>query len=79
MLALLVRSILTLQCRRANLPFTADRVLAEFASLYAIDSSFRDGSRRRAVSDLSAEQEQILTALQVPFIARYATLSSSPR
>ena len=56
MLALLVRSILTLQCRRANLPFTADRVLAEFASLYAIDSSFRDGSRRRAVSDLSAEQ-----------------------
>jgi transposase len=79
MLALLVRSILALQCRRAGLSFTADRVLAEFASLDAIDSTFCDDSRRRVISDMSAEQEQLLTALQVPSVARYATWSSSSR
>jgi hypothetical protein len=79
MLALLVRSILALQCRRAGLSFTADRVLAEFASLDAIDSTFCDGSQRRVIGDLSAEQEQILAALQVPSVARYATWSSSSR
>ena len=78
-LVLLVRSILALQCRRAGLPFTADRVLAEFASLDAIDSTFCDGSRRRVIGDLSAEQEQVLAALQVPSVVRYATLSSSSR
>jgi transposase len=79
MLALLVRSILALQCRRAGLSCTADRVLAKFASLGAIDSAFCDGSRRRVISDLSAEQEQILTALRMPSMARYATWSSSSR
>jgi transposase len=79
MLALLVRSILALQCRRSGLPFTADRVLAQFASLDAIDSTFCDGSRRRVIGDLSAEQEQVLTALQEPSVVRYATLSSSSR
>jgi transposase len=74
MLALLVRSILALQCRQADLPFTVERVLAEFATLRAIDLGFHDGSRRRVVSDLSAAQEQILTALQVPSATRYATL-----
>ncbi|MDH4138328.1 MAG: IS1634 family transposase [Anaerolineae bacterium] len=76
MLALLVRSILALQCRRAGLSFTADQVLAEFANLRAIDLSFRDGSRRRVASDLSATQEQILTALNPPSITRYVTLPS---
>ena len=76
MLALLVRSILALQCRRAGLSFTADQVLAEFANLRAIDLSFRDGSRRRVASDLSVTQEQILTALNLPPIARYVTLPS---
>jgi transposase len=76
MLALLVRSILALQCRRAGLSFTADQVLAEFANLRAIDLSFRDGSHRRVASDLSATQEQILTALNLPSITRYVTLSS---
>ena len=76
MLALLVHSILALQCRRAGLPFTADRVLAEFASLRAIDVSFRDGSRRRVASDLSTTQEQILTTLNPPPVTRYVTLPS---
>jgi transposase len=79
MLALLVRSILALQCRRAGLSFTVDRVLAEFASLDAIDSTFCDGSRRRVIGDLSAEQEQVLNALQLPSVTRYATLSTKLR
>lgn len=79
MLALLVRSILALQCRRAGLLLTADRVLAEFASLRAIDLHFRDGSQRRVVGDLSAEQEQILTALRWPSVVRYVTLPGSSR
>lgn len=74
MLALLVRSILALQCRRAGLPFTVDQVLAEFANLRAIDLRFRDGSRRRVASDLSATQTQILTALNLPPVTRYVTL-----
>ena len=76
MLALLARSILALQCRRAGLFLTADQVLAEFADLRAIDLSFRDGSRRRVASDLSAMQEQILTALNLPPVAHYVTSSS---
>jgi transposase len=76
MLALLVRSILALQCRRAGLSLTADQVLAEFAGLRAIDLSFRDGSRRRVANDLSATQEQILTALNLPPVTPYVTLSS---
>jgi transposase len=79
MLALLMRSILALQCRRANLPFTADQVLAEFASLRAIDLSFSDGSRHRVTSDLSATQEQILTALHLPPVTRYVTPPSRRR
>jgi len=49
MLALLVRSILTVQCRRAGLALTPDQVLAEFSNLRAIDVRLEDGSRRRVV------------------------------
>lgn len=76
MLALLVRSIVALQCRRAGLPFTAGQVLAEFANLRALDLTFRDGSRRRVASDSSATQEQILTLLNLPPVTRYVTLPS---
>lgn len=79
MLALLVRSILALQCRRAKLPFTADQVLAEFATLRAIDLRFNDGSDRRVASDLSATQEQILTTLNLPPVTRYVTPFSRRR
>ena len=79
MLALLVRSILALQCRQFNLSFSVDQVLAEFAALSAIDLSFHDGSRRRLVSDLSVTQKQILTALQAPSVTRYATLPPMSR
>jgi hypothetical protein len=73
MLALLVRSILALQCRRAGLSLTVDQILAEFASLRAIDLSFSDGSCRRVTSDLSATQEQTLMALNLPPVTRYMT------
>jgi len=79
MLALLVRSILALQCRRAELPCTADQVLAEFATLRAIDLRFNDGSDRRVASDLSATQEQILTTLNLPPLTRYVTPLSRRR
>lgn len=74
MLALLVRAILALQCRRAGLAYTPDQVLAEFASLRAIDLCFNDGSRRRLVCDLSVRQKQILTTLELPPVIRYVTL-----
>ncbi len=79
MLALLVRSILALQCRRAGLSFTVDQVLAEFANLRAIDSSFSDDSCRRVASDLSVTQEQILMALNLPSVTRYVILPSRRR
>ena len=66
MLALLIRAILTLQCRRAGLDFTADRILAELAPLRAIDLRFSDGSCRRIAGDLSITQKQVLTALDLP-------------
>jgi hypothetical protein len=74
MLALLVRAILALQCHRTGLAYTPAQVLAEFASLRAIDLCFSDGSRRRLACDLSARQKQILTTLQLPSVTRYVTL-----
>jgi len=79
MLALLVRSILALQCHRAGLPFTVDQVLAEFANLRAIDSIFSDDSCRRVASDLSVTQEQTLMALNLPSVTCYMTLPSRRR
>ena len=79
MLALLVRAILALQCRRADLSFTTDQVLAEFANLMAIDVSFDDGSRRRVATDLTATQAQILAALNLPPVTRYVTRPSRQR
>lgn len=76
MLALLVRAILALQCRRADLALTPDQVLAEFADLRAIDVRFEDGSRRRVASELSATQAEILAALNLPSLTRYVTLLS---
>lgn len=79
MLALLMRSILALQCRRTDLSFTVDQVLREFASLRAIDLSFCDGSRGCVVSDLSATQAQILTALDLPPVTHYVTSPTRQR
>jgi transposase len=74
MLALLVRALLALQCRRAGLAYTPDQVLAEFALLSAIDLTFSDGSRRRIASDLSLSQKHILATLDLPPVTRYLTL-----
>jgi transposase len=76
MLALLVRAILALQCRRADLSFTPDQILAEFADLRAIDVRFEDGSRQRVTSELSVTQAEILAALELPSVTRYVTLST---
>jgi hypothetical protein len=74
MLALLVRAILALPCRRVGLADSPDQVLAEFAPLRAIDLGFTDGSRRRIACDLSVRQKQILTTLDLPPVTRYVTL-----
>ena len=74
MLALLVRAILALLCRRAGLAYTPAQILTEFAPLQAIDLCFNDGSRRRLACDLSVTQQQILTTLELPPVTRYVTL-----
>lgn len=74
MLALRVRALLALQCRRTGLAYTPAQLLAEFAPLRAIDLRFSDGSRRRIACDLSVTQKQILTTLELPPVTRYVTL-----
>jgi len=71
LLALLVRALLELRCRRVGLAYSADRVLQAFASLYATDQTFVDGSRYSQLGVLTAFQQQVLTALGWPAPTRY--------
>jgi transposase len=71
LVALLVWAILELRCRRAGLNYSAERLLAEFAPLYAIDQLFQDGSRLTQLGPLSPFQQQVLDALRLPVPTRY--------
>ena len=70
-LALLVRAVLELRCRRAGVPYTADRVLRAFAPLYATDQTFIDGSRLTQLGTMSAFQQRVLDGLHFPPATRY--------
>lgn len=70
-LALLLRAVLALRCRQANLSSSVDRVLAGFASLYATDQTFVDGSCLSQLGALSPFQQRVLTGLHFPPATRY--------
>jgi len=71
LLALLVRAILELRCRRAGLQYSAEQVCQAFASLYATDLTFADGSRAVQLGRLTPFQQRVLEALQLPPPTRY--------
>jgi transposase len=74
MVALLAWSILELRCQRAGLPYTGQRILNEFAPLYATDQTFTDGSRLYQVGDVSDFQQAVLSSLQFPPVETYLTV-----
>lgn len=71
LLALLIRALLQVRCRRAGLSCSTDQVLAGFDPLAATELTFVDGSRLCQLGHLSAFQRQVLAALQVPAPSRY--------
>ena len=77
MVALLAWSILELRCQRAGLPYTGQRIVNEFAPLYATDQTFTDGSRLCQVGDVSDFQQAVLNGLQLPPVETY--LAVPPR
>jgi transposase len=77
MVALLAWSILELRCQRAGLSYTGQRILNEFAPLYATDQMFTDGSRLCQVGDVSDFQQAVLSGLQFPRVDTY--LAVPPR
>jgi transposase len=74
MVALLTWSIVELRCRRAGLSYTSQRILNEFAPLYATDQTFTDGSRLYQVGDVSDFQQAVLSSLQFPPVEAYLTV-----
>ena len=74
MVALLAWSIAELRCRRAGLSYTSQRILNEFAPLYATDQTFTDGSRLYQVGDVSDFQQAVLSSLQFPSVEAYLTV-----
>lgn len=71
MVALLVFSLLELQCRRAGRDITARRILQIFEPYGAVYHHFADGSVARRASELSQEQAQLLMLLRFPPPATY--------
>jgi hypothetical protein len=71
LLALLVRALLELRCQRAGLRSSAERVLQAFASVYATDQTFVDGSRYCQLSQLTTFQQRVLETLGFPSPTRY--------
>jgi len=70
-LALLLRAVLALRCRRAGLTVSVDRVLRSFALLYATDQTFVDGSRLTQLGESSRFQQRVLAELGFPPATRY--------
>ena len=73
LLALLVRVLLQVRCRRAGLSLSTERLLAGFSPLAATELTFVDGSRLCQLGPLTSFQRQILAALQFPSPGRYLT------
>jgi len=72
LLALLTGALLERACRQQGLSLTMERLIREFASLQAVDVTWTDGRRQRMLAEVSAQQNEILTALNWPHPKRYA-------
>ncbi len=71
LVALLVRALLELHCRRAGMHLSADRLLHGFANLYAVDQTFIDGSRYVQLGPVTPFQQRVLDQLHLPPPTRY--------
>lgn len=71
LVALLVRAILRARLKQVGLNYSVDRVLLEFAPLSAVYQQFTDGSEVRKLGSVSAFQQKVLTALDLPSAERY--------
>jgi len=71
LLALLVRALLQLRCRRAGLAVSIDQILAAFAPLTATELTFVDGSCLCQLDTLTSFQGQVLAALHFLPPSRY--------
>lgn len=75
MLAVLVRAILERLCRQQGLEISVDRVLAEFASLQAVDLTWAAGRVQRRAAPLTPFQAQVLQTLHCPLPDTYTGLA----
>ena len=73
LVALLVRSLLSVQCQRARLNVSVDRVLAEFAPWSVVDLALTDGGHVRQVATPTEFQAEVMTRLGVPTCEQYLT------
>jgi len=73
LVALLVRSLLSVQCQQAGLNVSVDRVLAEFAPWSVVDLALTDGSHVRQVATPTEFQAEVMTRLGVPACEQYLT------
>jgi hypothetical protein len=71
LVALLVRSLLSVQCQQAELKASADRVLTEFSPWSVVELALTDGSQVRQVATPTEFVAEVMTRLGVPACERY--------
>jgi hypothetical protein len=73
LVALLVRALLSVQCQRAGVNASVDRVLAEFTPWSVVDLALTDGSHVQQVATPTEFQAEVMTRLGVAACERYLT------
>ena len=71
LVALLVRSLLFVQCQQAGLNVSVDRIVAEFAPWSVVDLVLGDGSQVRQVATPTEFEAEVMAQLGVPACERY--------
>jgi transposase len=71
LVALLVRSLLFVQCQQAGLNASVDRIVAEFAPWSVVDLVLADGSHVRQVATPTEFEADVMARLGVPACERY--------
>jgi len=73
LVALLVRSLLSVQCQQAGVNVSVERVLAEFAPWSVVNLALTDGSQVHQVATPTEFEAQVMSRLGVPACERYLT------
>jgi transposase len=73
LVALLVRALLSVQCQRAGVNASVDRVLAEFSPWSVVELALTDGSQVRQVATPTEFEAEVMTRLGVPACESYLT------